>query len=158
MDNYIKFFNLQNNFTKNDLDIAADNKFKEVYTYNLPKEYEKIIIKKIYEMYDKANHDLSLINSSNHDLSLINSSNHDLSLINSSNNPFILNPFNNCLLNNMNSNANHYSKSKSSSQVLQADGSILIKEIIKQNNNGKIVETLKTFKKLPNGQIIPMLT
>jgi len=157
MDNYIKFFNLQNNFTKNDLDIAADNKFKEVYTYNLPKEYEKIIIKKIYEMYDKANHDLSLINSSNHDLSLINSSNHDLSLINSSNNPFILNPFNNCLLN-KNSNGTHYSTSKSSSQVLQADGSILIKEIIKQNNNGKIVETLKTFKKLPNGQIIPLVT
>jgi len=155
MDNYITFFNLQNNFTKNDLDIAADNKFKELYTYNLHKEYEKIIIKKIYEMYDRANNDLSSTSLS------VNLSNNQLNhLHNSFSNPFIncenlfTNPFTNINLNN--SNSNHYSTSKSSSQVLQDDGSILIKEVIKKNNNGNITETIKTYKQLVNGQIIPI--
>jgi len=131
------FFGLRENYTLNELKNARNTKLNSLANTSLSDEDKKVYASEIMRLYKKAKRQITLNN------------NFSLTPFYNSNNLFnnILNQMPN--INNLTSNFS--SQSRSYSERRLSDGSKIIMETIRKNNNGEINEEIKTYKVLPNG-------
>jgi len=151
--NFLNFFQLNENFTANELISSYNNKIdeidKEFYSYAYTHENHK---QNINKMYSEAKRYLDSKNSLDNRLDNVNSAidnafshiNHFLSNINA---------FKNNWLSPNITNTNLQTKQSSYNEVLNQDESITVYEEVITNNNGVINKTIKSYKKYKDGTI-----
>jgi hypothetical protein len=132
------FFGLRENYTLDELKNARNTKLNSLANTKLSDEDKKVYASEIMRLYKKAKNKFT-------------QKDNNLSLT-----PFYnSNNFFNNILNQMqqfkNSSSNFSSQSRSYSERRLSDGSKIIMETIRKNNNGEINEEVKTYKVLPNG-------
>lgn len=153
MVNYLKFFDLNEDFTKEELKSAYIKKVKEIDALNISDFDKQFYIEQSYQLYRKAKNDLYYSNN------LI-----DINYNDFFNRPFSL--FNN-FFNNMNlltkgfdkidkEKSYAYSEYKSYTEKLNEDKSKTITETIKTNKNGVESITTNSYKKYLDGKIEPI--
>jgi len=132
------FFGLTQNFTLEDLRNAKNTKLNSLANTKLSEEDKQVYALEIIRLYKKAKRQIS----QNHD-------NFMLTPFNYSNNIF------NTMINHMrqfdNTSNNFASQSRTYNERRLADGSKIVMEVYKTNNNGTIKEEIKSYKILPNG-------
>jgi hypothetical protein len=146
-----KFFNLKNDYTKDELVSSYNNKLTEIDRMNISqvdKEYYKQNVKNSYLHANKYinRKDNKYINQKD---------NNNFDIVNYSNNLF------NNFFNNFNfdtsiipSKTSHFSQYQSSySQVLNPDKSVTVIKNSITNNNGNINKSIKKYKKYQDGRI-----
>jgi hypothetical protein len=132
------FFGLRENYTLDELKNARNTKLNSLANTKLSDEDKKVYASEIMRLYKKAK---SKFTQKHNNFSLT---------------PFYnSNNFFNNILNQMqhinNSSSNYASQSRSYSERRLSDGSKIIMETIRKNNNGEINEEVKSYKVLPNG-------
>jgi hypothetical protein len=140
--NFMTFFGLRENFTLDELRNAKNNKLHSLANTSLTNEEKYVYATEIIKLYKKAKRQIS----QNYYLSLLP--------FNNSNNIFnnMLNHTQQFNFNNMqNTSGNFTSKSRSYNERMLSDGSKIIMEVNKTNNNGQVNEEIKSYKILPNG-------
>lgn len=141
--NFMTFFGLRENFTLDELRNAKNNKLHSLANTSLTNEEKYVYATEIIKLYKKAKRQISQ-----------NYYNLSLSPFNNSNNIFnnMLNHTQQFNFNNMqNTSGNFTSQSRSYNERILSDGSKIIMEVNKTNNNGQVNEEIKSYKILPNG-------
>ena len=137
------FFGLRENFTLDELRNAKNNKLHSLANTSLTNEEKYVYATEIIKLYKKAKRQISQ-----------NHNNLSLTPFNNSNNIFnnMLNHIQQFNFNNMqNTSGNFTSQSQSYNERMLSDGSKIIMEVNKTNNNGQVNEEIKSYKILPNG-------
>jgi hypothetical protein len=132
------FFGLRENYTLDELRNARNTKLNSLANTSLSDEDKQVYASEIMRLYKKAKSKFTQKHN-----------NFSLTPFYNSNNFFnsILNQIPN--INNFGSNFS--SQSRSYSERRLSDGSKIIMETIRKNNNGEINEEVKTYKVLTNG-------
>ena len=142
MVNYLRFFGLNEDYTKEELKSAYVKKVKEIDTLNISDIDKQFYIEQSYKLYKNAKYDLY-----NHDnfflykpMSLFNDFFNNMRLLSSKE------------LN----DAYSYSEYKSYSEKINEDKTKTIVETIKTIKNGVETVTTNTYKKYPDGKVEPV--
>ncbi len=147
------FFNLNDNCTLHELKIARNNKINSLVKLNISDIEKQAYVEQIQRMYKKAKHlcvdyHNNYLNQ-NQIIDPFNFSNQIQSNINN-----MMHSFANLNMNHSNMNVNSIAQSKSVRQKVNPDGSTVVVEITKSNNNGQQEQTIYAYKKMPNGSLI----
>jgi len=134
--NFKTFFGLRENFTLDELRNAKNSKLNSLANSKLSEEDKQVYALEIIRLYKKAKRQIS-----------------------QNNNNFSLTPLNNMInhmqqfyFNNLqNTSGNFTSQSRSYNERMLSDGSKIVMEVNKINNNGTIKEEIKSYKILSNG-------
>ena len=141
--NFMTFFGLRENFTLDELRNAKNSKLNSLANTPLTKEEKHVYATEIIRLYKKAKRQISQ-NYNNFSLTPFNNSN---SFFNN-----MINHMQQFNFDNMqNTSSNFTSQSRSYNERMLSDGSKIIMEVNKKNNNGQINEEIKSYKILPNG-------
>jgi len=141
--NFMTFFGLRENFTLDELRNAKNTKLNSLANTKLSEEDKQVYALEIIRLYKKAKRQISQ-NYNNFSLTPLNNSN---SFLNNMINHMQQFNFNNL----QNTSSNFASQSRSYNERMLSDGSKIVMEVIKTNNNGTIKEEIKSYKILPNG-------
>jgi hypothetical protein len=134
------FFGLRENFTLDELRNARNNKLNSLANTSLTNEEKQVYASEIIRLYKKAKRQITQ-NYNNFSLIPFNNMFNQMQQVN--------NIFNQMLQSN--TSGNFSSQSKSYNERRLSDGTRIIIETIKTNNNGQTNEEVRTYKILSNG-------
>ena len=132
MENYLKYFGLSANYTKNELKIAYIKKIESITNLNISDIDKYFFIKQTKKIYKNIKNNFNKL----FDINTMSS----MSSMNSNNRTF-------------SSYSNFNSNFRSYSEKLNDDNTKTIVETIKTNKNGVEEKTTNTYKKYPDGKI-----
>ena len=138
--NLMTFFGLRENFTLDELRNARNNKLNSLANTSLTNEEKQVYASEIIRLYKKAKRQITQ-NYNNFSLIPFNNMFNQMQQVN--------NIFNQMLQSN--TSGNFSSQSKSYNERRLSDGTRIIIETIKTNNNGQTNEEVRTYKILSNG-------
>jgi len=138
--NLMTFFGLRENYTLDELRNARNNKLNALANTSLTNEEKQVYASEIIRLYKKAKRQITQ-NYNNFSLIPFNNMFNQMQQVN--------NMFNQ--MQQSNTSGNFSSQSKSYNERRLSDGTRIIMETIKTNNNGQTNEEVKTYKILPNG-------
>ncbi len=134
------FFALEKNYTLDELKNARNTKINSLANTSLTDEEKQVYAFEIIRLYKKAKRQI-IQNYNNFSLTPFNNMFNQMQQVN--------NMFNQ--MQQVNTSGNFSSQSKSYNERRLSDGTRIIIETIKTNNNGQTNEEVKTYKILPNG-------
>jgi hypothetical protein len=141
--NFMTFFGLRENFTLDELRNAKNSKLNSLANTKLSEEDKQVYALEIIRLYKKAKRQISQ-NHNNFSLIPLNNSNSFFNNVINHMQQFNFNNLQNTL-------TNITSQSRSYNERMLSDGSKIVMEVNKTNNNGTIKEEIKSYKILPNG-------
>lgn len=133
--NLMTFFGLRENFTIEDLRNAKNSKLNSLANTKLSEEDKQVYALEIIRLYKKVKRQISQ-NHNNLTLTPFNYSNNIVNTIN------YMQQFNN-------TSSNFASQSRTYNKRRLTDGSKIVMEVNKTNNNGSTKEEIKSYKILP---------